>query len=76
MNKKALEAFAAKGIKTEQDPNELRQMLSKVTLEHCLILNAELDDHLGTINGNPQPILITVTAPPVRLCVPKVVNFD
>mgnify|MGYP000349314760 CR=1 FL=1 len=48
MNKEALEAFAreaAKGIKTEQDLNEFRQMLTKVTVEHAL--NAELDDHLG-----------------------------
>ncbi len=48
MNKEALEAFAreaAKGIKTEQDLNEFRQMLTKVTIEHAL--NAELDDHLG-----------------------------
>ena len=48
MNKEALEAFAreaAKGIKTEEDLNEFRQMLTKVTVEHAL--NAELDDHLG-----------------------------
>lgn len=48
MNKKELEAFAreaAKGIKTEQDLNEFRQMLTKVTVERAL--NAELDDHLG-----------------------------
>jgi len=48
MNKEALEAFAreaAKGIKTEEDLNEFRQMLTKVTIEHAL--NAELDDHLG-----------------------------
>ncbi len=47
MNKETLEAFAceaAKGIKTEQDLNEFRQMLTKVTVEHAL--NAELDDHL------------------------------
>jgi transposase-like protein len=48
MNKEALEAFAreaAKGIKTEQDLNDFRQMLTKVTVERAL--NAELDDHLG-----------------------------
>lgn len=48
MNKEALEAFAreaAKGIKTEQDLNEFRQMLTKVTVERAL--NAELDEHLG-----------------------------
>jgi len=39
MNKETLEAFAreaAKGIKTEQDLNEFRQMLTKVTVEHAL----------------------------------------
>jgi len=48
MNKKELEAFAkeaAKGIKTEKDLNDFRQMLTKVTVETAL--NAELDDHLG-----------------------------
>jgi putative transposase len=48
MNKEALEAFAreaAKGIKTEEDLNEFRQMLTKVTVEQAL--NAELYDHLG-----------------------------
>ena len=48
MNKEALEAFAreaAKDIKTEQDLNDFRQMLTKVTVERAL--NAELDDHLG-----------------------------
>ncbi len=48
MNKEVLEAFAreaAKGIKTEQDLNEFRQMLTKVTVERAL--NAELDEHLG-----------------------------
>ena len=36
MNKKELEAFAkeaAKTIKTEQDLNEFRQMLTKITVE-------------------------------------------
>ena len=48
MNKKELEAFAreaAKTIKTEQDLNDFRQMLTKVTVETAL--NAELDEHLG-----------------------------
>lgn len=48
MNKEALEAFAreaAKGIKTEKDLNDFRQILTKVTVETAL--NAELDDHLG-----------------------------
>ncbi len=55
MNKEALEAFAreaAKGIKTEQDLNEFRQMLTKVTVEHAL--NAELDDHLGYDKHEPS----------------------
>ena len=48
MNKEALEAFAreaAKGIKTEEDLNNFRQLMTKVTIETAL--NAELDDHLG-----------------------------
>lgn len=48
MNKQELEAFAreaAKGIKTEKDLNDFRQMLTKVTIETAL--NAELDEHLG-----------------------------
>ena len=34
---------AAKNIKTENDLNELTQMLPKITIEAAL--NAELDDH-------------------------------
>ena len=48
MNKEQLEAFAreaAKTLKTEQDLNDFRAMLTKVTVEAAL--NAELDDHLG-----------------------------
>jgi putative transposase len=48
MNKKELQAIAqaaAKNIKTEEDLNEFRQMLTKITVEAAL--NAELDDHLG-----------------------------
>ena len=48
MNKKELQTIAqaaAKNIKTEEDLNEFRQMLTKVTVEAAL--NAELDDHLG-----------------------------
>jgi transposase-like protein len=48
MDRKELEAIAeaaAKNIKTEADLNELRQMLTKITVERAL--NAELDDHLG-----------------------------
>ena len=48
MNKKELEAFAreaAKTIRTENDLNEFRKMLTKVTVETAP--NAELDDHLG-----------------------------
>jgi putative transposase len=39
MNKEALEAFAieaAKTIKTEEDLNSFRQMLTKVTIERAL----------------------------------------
>ena len=48
MNKDELQAIAqaaAKNIKTDQDLNEFRQMLTKITVE--VALNAELDDHLG-----------------------------
>jgi len=42
---KELAQAAAKNIKSEADLNELKQMLTKMTLE--TVLNAELDDHLG-----------------------------
>jgi len=48
MKKEELEAFAreaAKSIKTQDDLNEFRKMLTKVTVETAL--NAELDEHLG-----------------------------
>lgn len=48
MKKKELQALAqeaAKNIKSEEDLNEFRQMLTKITVEAAL--NAELDDHLG-----------------------------
>ena len=48
MKKEELHAIAqeaAKNIKTEHDLNELRAMLTKITIETAL--NAELDDHLG-----------------------------
>ena len=48
MNKRDLEKFAkqaAKNIKTEDDLNDFRAMLTKVTVEAAL--NAELDHHLG-----------------------------
>jgi putative transposase len=48
MKNKELQAIAqaaAKNIKTEEDLNKFRQMLTKITVEAAL--NAELDDHLG-----------------------------
>ena len=48
MKKEDLQAIAqeaAKNIKTEEDLNEFRQMLTKITVEAAL--NVELDDHLG-----------------------------
>lgn len=48
MDKKEIEALArkaAKGIKTEAELNDFRQMLTKITVETAL--NAELDEHLG-----------------------------
>jgi putative transposase len=41
----ALAAEAAKNIRSEQDLNEFKKLLTKMTLETAL--NAELDDHLG-----------------------------
>jgi transposase-like protein len=41
----ALAAEAAKNIKSEQDLNQFKKMLTKMTLETAL--NAELDEHLG-----------------------------
>ena len=55
MNKKELEAFArraAKGIKTEKNLSEFRQMLTKMTVEAAL--NAELDEHLGYDKHQPS----------------------
>ena len=61
MDKKTLEAFARevfKGLKTENDLAEFRQILTKVTVESAL--NAELDEHLGyerhqaSNNGNSR----------------------
>ena len=55
MNKQELEAFAreaAKGIKSEKDLNDFRQMLMKVTIETAL--NAELDEHLGYEKHQPS----------------------
>ncbi len=48
MKKEDLQAIAqeaAKNIKTEEDLNEFRQILTKITVEAAL--NTELDDHLG-----------------------------
>lgn len=42
---KALAAELAKGLKTENDLNQLSMMLKKLTVETAL--NAELTDHLG-----------------------------
>jgi len=41
----ALAAEAAKNIKSEQDLQEFKKLLTKMTLETAL--TAELDDHLG-----------------------------
>jgi transposase-like protein len=48
MNKKEIEALAleaAKSIRTEQELNDFRRMMTKITIEAAL--NAELDAHLG-----------------------------
>ena len=55
MNKEKLEAFAkdiATGIKTEEDLNDFRQILTKVTVEAAL--KAELEDHLGYRKHEPS----------------------
>ena len=55
MNKKELEAIAqaaAKNIKTEDDLNDFRQMLTKITVETAL--NAELD--VSTPPNSPAQI--------------------
>jgi len=44
-DRKEIAQAAAKNIKSEADLNELKQMLTKMTLE--TVLNAELDEHLG-----------------------------
>lgn len=55
IDKKELEKFGkefAKGIKSEQDLNEFRQVLTKITVEAAL--NAELDEHLGYERHGPN----------------------
>ena len=55
MNREKLEAFAkeaAKGITTEQDLNDFRQVLTKITVEAAL--NAELEEHLGYRKHEPS----------------------
>lgn len=55
MNKKELHAIAqaaAKNIKTEDDLNQFRQMLTKITVEAAL--NAELEEHLGFAKHEPS----------------------
>ena len=55
MNREKLEAFAkeaAKGIATEQDLNDFRQVLTKITVEAAL--NAELEEHLGYRKHEPS----------------------
>ena len=56
INKEEMEAFAreaAKGLKTEQDLNDFRAMLTKVTVEAAL--NAEMEAHLGYAKHEPSP---------------------
>lgn len=56
MKKEELENFAreaAKSLKTPEDLNDFRRMLTKVTVEAAL--NAELDDHLGYDKHESSP---------------------
>jgi transposase-like protein len=55
MKNKALHEIAqaaAKNIKSEDDLNDFRQMLTKITVEAAL--NAELDEHLGFAKHEPS----------------------
>lgn len=77
MNRKELEAFAkeaAKGIKTEGDLNDFRQVLTKITVEAAL--KAELEEHLGYCKHVLQTLITAVTATPARPCVPKMGNLN
>ena len=64
----AIAQAAAKNIKTEHDLNELRSMLTKITIETAL--NAELDEHLGydqheiTSTNNSRNGYTSKTLPP------------
>ena len=49
----ALARTAAENIKSEEDLNAFRQLLTKITVERAL--NAELDQHLGYNKHEPSP---------------------
>ena len=77
MDKKTLEAFArevAKGLKTEKDLAEFRQILTKVTVEAAL--NAELDEHLGYDRHQASNNDIAVMAMPLRQSRQKTVSLS
>lgn len=77
MNKETLEAFAreaAKGIKTEQDLNDFRQMHTEVTVEHAL--DAELDDHLDYEKYEPSENTSSRNGSTVRRYVLKMDNLN
>jgi len=67
MKNKALHA-----IKSEADLNELRQMLTKITVETAL--NAELDEHLGFSRHEQAERTIIATATHARPCRQKMVS--
>jgi len=50
----AIAELAAKNIKTEDDLNDFRQILTRITVEAAL--NAELDDHLGFAKHEPNEV--------------------
>ena len=50
----AIAELAAKNIKTEDDLNDFRQILTRITVEAAL--NAELDDHLGFAKHEPSEV--------------------
>ncbi len=77
MNKDAphiIAQAAAKNIKTEQDLNEFRKILSKITVE--AVLNAKLDDNLGYSRHEKPTQITAVMASQVKPCRPKMAHLN
>jgi len=76
MNKKELQAMAqaaAKNIKTEDDLNDFRQMLTKITVEAAL--NAELTITSAMINTSSQMKVTAAMAFQPRSSRPKMASL-